>query len=74
MQSVESKLTRGHDKELINQEKNYIQSLLSQMKPEEIQDLDTRIQLIVKTNVNQSAVIEVPKKIRLMCRMIDDLL
>ena len=44
------------------------------MKPEEIEDLDRKIWLIVKTNQNQTARIEVPKKIRLMCRMIDDLL
>ena len=45
------------------------------MTPYEIEDLDTKIWLTVNMpSQAQNSRIEVPKKIRLMCRMIDDLL
>ena len=47
--SVKSKLDRGHDLQLIQQEENYIQELLSQMSSEEKADLDTQIWLTVDT-------------------------
>ncbi len=74
---MKAKLTRGHNKEKVDIEEKQVNALIKSLTKEQIQDLETPIFLVAASSGpagSEQPRIQVPKKIRLMCKLIDDLL
>lgn len=74
--SVRAKLDSKASAQMIDHEEKYFHSLVQGLKPEELQDLQSPLWLVAasepKGAINNR--IQVPKKIRLMVKLVDDLL
>ena len=75
-EAVKKKLNSRHDPDLVAHEEKCLNDTLAAMSPEQLQDLQTPIWLVAASPSAGSAnnKIQVSKKIRLMVKLVDDLL
>ena len=72
--SIKAKLDYKASAQLIDYEEKYFTSVIAALKPEELQDLHEPIWLVAASEGSINNKVQVPKKIRLMVKLVDDLL